>query len=319
MVFKKNRFIRNNLERKETLQSEKIFVHNLSATALIHLEPYIQRHSGDVTICYKTVGSENLCLSLYFPPQYSQETEETFPIFVMVHGGGWSSRKVFADQTNWAGDYLGYLARYYADKGFVAVSVDYRMLDGNNAGPLSLMDLYEDCMDALVFLWENREQYHLDLECACLLGESAGGYLAAAMLTFPYRKSPFRFQRGILVNPITDLLDSKWGKYLSSDINKNNDDENRRCLSPLWQISADVCPILLMHGTEDHTVSLSHSQEFYRRMQMAQRYTELHLFEHTGHAFLLAEYSRKIAAVSEAIGVIDSFIQADSYNLRCST
>ena len=162
---------------------------------------------------------------------------------------------------------------------------------------------------ALVFLWENREQYHLNLECACLLGESAGGYLAAAMLTFPYRKSPFRFQRGILVNPITDLLDSKWGKYLSSDINKNNDDENRRCLSPLWQISADVCPISLMHGTEDHTVSLSHSQEFYRRMQMAQRYTELHLFEHTGHAFLLAEYSRKIAAVSEAIGVIDSLFR----------
>ncbi len=49
----------------------------------------------------------------------------------MEDGGGWTSRTVFEDQRAWAGDHLGYLARYYADKGYISVSIDYRLMREN--------------------------------------------------------------------------------------------------------------------------------------------------------------------------------------------
>ena len=42
------------------------------------------------------------------------------PLFAFIHGGGWSSSKIFADQPCWQWDHLGYPARYFADKGFSA-------------------------------------------------------------------------------------------------------------------------------------------------------------------------------------------------------
>ena len=71
------------------------------------------RHSGDETRVYKTVGDEKLRISLYYPRDY--DPARRYPLLVCVHGGGWASRKVFPDQEEWAGDYLGFLARRYAD------------------------------------------------------------------------------------------------------------------------------------------------------------------------------------------------------------
>ena len=57
---------------------------------------------------------KRLILSLYEPPHY--DAGGSYPLLVLVHGGGWQSRKVFADQAELAGDYLGFLARRYAEK-----------------------------------------------------------------------------------------------------------------------------------------------------------------------------------------------------------
>ena len=70
------------------------------------------RHSGDETRVYKTVGDEKLRISLYYPRDY--DPVRRYPLLVCVHGGGWASRKVFPDQAEWAGDYLGFLARRWS-------------------------------------------------------------------------------------------------------------------------------------------------------------------------------------------------------------
>ena len=44
---------------------------------------------------------KRLILSLYEPPHY--DAGGSYPLLVLVHGGGWQSRKVFADQAEWAG------------------------------------------------------------------------------------------------------------------------------------------------------------------------------------------------------------------------
>lgn len=105
------------------------------------------RHSGDETRVYKTVGDEKLRISLYYPRDY--DPARRYPLLVCVHGGGWASRKVFPDQEEWAGDYLGFLARRYAERGCLCASIDYRLMRGDGKTPgYELIDLYEDCADA---------------------------------------------------------------------------------------------------------------------------------------------------------------------------
>lgn len=91
----------------------------------LDLSHAISFHSADVTVAYKEVAGNPVYLGYYLPTDFDQKNK--YPLFVFVHGGGWSSHMIFSDQSQWQGDYLGYLARYYADKGFVCVSMDYRL------------------------------------------------------------------------------------------------------------------------------------------------------------------------------------------------
>lgn len=83
----------------------------------------IMRHSADKTVCYKTVAGEPLSLALFLP-----KGEPPFRTLLLIHGGGWRSRKIFEDQSCWQGDYLGFLARYFADRGWLCACIDYRLM-----------------------------------------------------------------------------------------------------------------------------------------------------------------------------------------------
>lgn len=275
----------------------------------IDLSDEIARHTGDRTVAYKTVHGEPLMVSYYFPAEY-QPKEKKYPVFFFVHGGGWGGRKVFEDQVHWAGDYLGYLARYYAKKGFVSVSIDYRLIreDAQPDG-YQLMDLYEDCMDALSFVAGHAREDGIDPERAVLLGESAGGYLAAAMAAFPYRQNPFRLRYSILVNAITALNDG-WKKAIPLQsmhplLKGLTYEERYRALSPVCQIGENTCPALLLHGTADTVVLPHHAEDYRARLQKAGGTAEIYWLPNTGHAFLLVEYVKEPTAAFAAIAKID--------------
>lgn len=274
-------------------------IHRAEEALPLPLASCFRHHSGDETVCFKRIRGVSISLSLFFPPAYSGG-EGRFPLLVLIHGGGWKSRKIFPDQPAWAGDYLGYLARYYAGQGFVAASLDYRLLSGEAS---RLLDLCGDCMDALRFLREKAERYRLDLGRAFLLGESAGGYLAAATLTLPPRRLPFPFRGAVLANPITDLSDPQWRQSAFPD--------RPEALSPLHHPLTGLCPLLLLHGTADRTVSPVHSEKFFQKAAQSGTAAALHLFEGERHAFLLPEYTQNPAAASAAIRVIDGFLPED--------
>lgn len=268
----------------------------------------IERHSGDEMAFYKEVSGIPIPLVFYYPKDYN--SSKKYPVFVFIHGGGWHSHKIFHDQNGWQGDYLGFLARYYADKGFVSVSIDYRLMEaGGQKEHFQLIDLYEDCEDAVTYLVSNSEKYGLDFARSIVLGESAGGYLAAAIATFTYRHQPI-FSHAVLVNAITDLLDSQWNEYvprISSHplLNNKTEVEKAYFLSPLYHISDAIPQILFIHGTEDSVVRPRHAQSFYDEMMIRQKKCELHWIEKTEHAFLLAEYmmEQKKSYTAAKIGV----------------
>lgn len=260
----------------------------------LDLFPYINAHTADEIICYKTVNDNPIKLGIFYPPNY--DINKKYPLFVFIHGGGWSSRKIFSDQSSWAGDHLGFLARYYAEKGYLAISIDYRLMQENGQKEnYGLIDVYDDCLDAITYLKRNSKNYSIDFQNSVILGESAGGYLAAALVTLKHKSKP-AFSKAILINPITDLTDSHWNKAVP-DVTKNKylkaltREERAAFLSPVRFIDENICPTLLIHGTEDICVRPRHSVVFHDEMVASKNNVELHFIEGIGHAFLLAEYS----------------------------
>ncbi len=276
----------------------------------------IKNHSGDETLCYKKVDNEELLLSLYYPKDYKKGMK--YPVFVFVHGGGWASHSIFPDQTGWAGDHLGYLARYYANKGYVSVSIDYRLMDRDvTKKGYELIDLYEDCNDAVKFLIKNSEKYGLDFDRSVVLGESAGGFLAGALATFIYRSKPV-FKKAILVNAILDLLDSRWNVRVTNHsgnpvLKDKSIIEVAEFLSPAHNVSDLTPDTLLLHGVEDNVVFPRNSYAFHDEMYLHGKAAELHFIENTNHAFLLAEYMREkgdsLSAATIAVRVIDNWLR----------
>ena len=239
----------------------------------------IQGHTADEVLTYKTVSGRPLLLACFYPPDY--RPERLYPAIAMIHGGGWSSRKIFDDQSGWSGDYLGFLARLFAMRGFRALSIDYRLLPD-----ASLADLIEDCRDAVAYIKQRFAPKTLDM-----LGESAGGYLAAAVDVFAEKP---QFRRVILANPITDLTFDRWGEFAPEEADK-------AALSPALYVGAQCSPTLLLHGEADTTVSPEHSLCYHEAMQKAGAPCELLLLKNTTHAFLLAEYYKDTAACELAV------------------
>lgn len=273
------------------------------------LSEYTAEHSGDKTVQYKAVDGTPIHLSYYYPDDYNRNNK--YPAFLFIHGGGWTSHKIFDEQPGWQGDYLGYLARYYAKKGFISISIDYRLSspDGQ-AENYQIIDCCDDCTDAVDYVLDRAAEYGIDTENVFLLGESAGGHLAG-LVTTRYRRPGFQWKGSFLVNAITDLEgDIKWKervpkKSLHPELVKMPECEYAKYLSPLCNISENTCPVVLIHGEQDTVVALAHSERFYQRMKALERICKLHVIEATSHAFLLAEYTDNLAACKTGIHIID--------------
>ena len=283
--------------------------------AAMDFSRYIARHSGDRNVVYKEINGQKLLLSLFEPPEYG--AERLYPLLVLVHGGGWQGRKIFPDQPDWAGDYLGFLARRYAEKGWLCACINYRLMRENGqAAGYELIDLYEDCADAVAWLKGHAAALGADLTRTAVLGESAGGYLAAALVTLPTGDPSF-FKSAVLVNAITDLSDPRWRARIAERsahplLKGKSTAEKIALLSPVQHISAQTCPTLLLHGEQDNVVFPFHSVKFHDLLNACGVKTELDFIVDTSHAFLLAEYMQErhapLYAASAAVAQIDAWL-----------
>ncbi len=264
---------------------------------------YCKGHSADALVPYKSVGGQTLCLGLYLPDNMDKDGK--YPLLILIHGGGWSSKKIFPDQERWAGDYLGFLGRYYAEKGLICASVDYRLWGKEG----QMQEAFDDCTDAVRFLQE-QTRFPIDWDKVCVLGESAGGHLAACVA---YRQSEVRstIKGAVLVNPVTDFTDAKWAKFADGDAEK---------WSPLCAVETAAgipCPTLILHGNADSTVHPNHSVALHDRLAEKGTDVTLNLLEGTNHAFLLVEYMNELGrdnfAAETAVRQIDSWFQCKRY------
>ena len=124
-------------------------------------------------------------------PIHSPDPDRRLPLVVHVHGGGFVGT---ATQCDWL------TSRLAAALPAVVVSVEHRLV--NHATPLTAA--VDDGWDVLLRLVEDADTWQIDPDRVALVGESAGGAVAAMTAIRAVAAGlPLRAQ--VLVNPVTDL------------------------------------------------------------------------------------------------------------------
>ena len=242
------------------------------------------------------------------------------PAIVLIHGGAWL-----------AGDASVFYphARYFASRGMVAFSIDYRLLKPD--GP-TLADCLSDCKSAVRYIRLHARELGVDPRRIAVLGDSAGGHLAAALGTVQGFDDPADQQAVssipdamILCNPINDLTEGSWIKFVLAGraLDKKPAPESlvptesqtalARDLSPQFQVKSGVPPTLLMHGLDDHVVVPDQARRFAAAMKDKGNRCDLVLIEGARHAFIITKYTAPETSVVNATRKADEFLNSLGY------
>jgi acetyl esterase/lipase len=198
-------------------------------------------------IVYRSGPSRSWRLDLAMPENFGPEKRAAI---VIVHGGGWNAG------TKRDRPYRSMLLDY-ALKGYVTVSVEYRLRD---EAPLPAC--IEDVKCAVRWLKAHAKEYRIDPKRIGVYGHSAGAHLALMLG---------------LCGPDAGLEgDGGWNEYSSSVTavaggspptfmpERFGDPEKH---SPSTYISADALPILLIQGTADRIVPVATTDDFVAKLK----------------------------------------------------
>ncbi len=195
-------------------------------------------------------GNDAWKLDLAKPTENSKEPR---PAIVFVHGGGWTR----GDKRT--GPFIRY-AFDYAAKGYVCVSVNYR-LDGTK------LPCIEDVKCAVRWLRAHADKYNIDADRIGAYGNSAGAHLVA-MLGISHTEKRLEGD-----GPWQEFSSAVQAVAASATPTRPNirggSDEDRALIAPMSYISADVPPFFLVHEESDRTVNVSNSDDFVAALQKA--------------------------------------------------
>jgi acetyl esterase/lipase len=251
--------------------------------------------SVDRDIVYGVQGGEKLLLDVY-EPLFPSSTPR--PAVVLIHGGWWTS----LDKNTMQG-----MGNFLARTGFVAVSVNYRLLhEDQNRWPAQL----DDVQRAVRWLRANASKYNIDPDRIGAFGHSAGAQLAALLGMEDTRDNSdaalAKFSSRVLavvdVSGPTDFLnnhagDGETGMELLFGGSADKLADLWRDASPVSHVAKTNAPFLIVHGTSDSIVPMAQAQELYGKLQEAGVPVSLVKVE-DGHTFETPEARRRLALES---------------------
>jgi prolyl oligopeptidase len=183
---------------------------------------------------------------------YVPDRAGTFPIAIVVHGGGWTNGDKERDITP--------ILKTLSDGRFVWFSINYRM-----APRYHWPDCYDDTLAAIRWVKSHAAEYKGDPNRIALIGYSAGGELACLAATQE------KVQAVVGCAPPTDMeADTQRRGGLSKSLiglfgTSVLDDSAHallRQMSAINFVHAGMPPFLLIHGTADKSVPYEQSIHF---------------------------------------------------------
>lgn len=240
-----------------------------------------------------TTSTMSLELDVYIP----NNAPENRPAIVLIHGGGFNggSRK----QGN-----IVNIARHFAERGWVAFSIDYRVKGDmgtipnewtqfalNNSSLASFDDIVKlypatrDAKAAIRWVYTNADTYNINTDYITVGGGSAGCFLSIALGTT--EAEDYTNELTIVEDPtlsttnlgqptkVHTIIDF-WGGDILVTLSDS--------IYGLKRFDSDDSPILIVHGDNDATVDFSNAESLRATYQSTGVDYEFHRLTGEGHA-----------------------------------
>ncbi len=226
-------------------------------------------------------GGRELKLDLYVPAGSAPK-----PLVIWIHGGGWTM--------GGKGEWVHPL--FLTEDGFAVASIQYRF-SSEAIFPAQI----QDCKSAVRFLRSNAAKYGLDTNRFAAMGESAGGNLTSLLATTAgdsKLSDPSDDNVSDTVQAAIDLCGPAdlsavpdvappgtaafyTAKLLGNPPSKVPD--LARQASPVFHITKQTPPFMILHAQGDPVCPVDQSKEFYAALQKAGVTSSLTIFPDNQH------------------------------------
>lgn len=219
-------------------------------------------------VAYKTVGAGTLDLHVFAPPAGKGADGAGGaggrPAIVFFFGGGWTHGTPVQFYAECA---------HFADRGYVAISADYRVASTHGTKPTEAV---ADAEEALRWVRAHAADLGVDPARIVAAGASAGGHLAAAAaLRAAVAERPAAL---LLLYPVLDTSPAGYGHALFR--------EGFAAWSPLHLLEtapAPLPPTLILVGSADTATPESTARAFQAKARAAGGVCEVQVFAGGGH------------------------------------
>ena len=229
----------------------------------------------------------DLKLDLIYP---EDKSGKRYPCIVWICGGAWLRMDKSA--------HLAYLSML-AQQGFVVASVEYRT-SNEGSFPMALQDVKA----AIRYLRAYAARYCIDPELFGAMGESAGGYLTCMaaldqdkeLEVGEYLEQSSAIQAACPWYPPTNAGSFPYENELQAAMspeslflgyNVMTNQEEAIASSPVSKVTKDAPPFFIIHGTNDHTVPFTQSEQLYQKLEEAGCDVTLLALDGADHADLM--------------------------------
>ncbi|MDE1149561.1 MAG: alpha/beta hydrolase [Azospirillaceae bacterium] len=194
-------------------------------------------------------------------------------------------------------DKEGYdVARWLSGSGLHAAVLTYRLpAAGWKGGPDTPL---QDAQRAMRLLRQNAREWSVDGNRIGVLGFSAGGHLAASLITrhdapvyAPVDGAdslPAAPQLGGLAYPVISMQDGLTHPGSKQQLlGAHPTPEQVTAYSPDQNVRTGTCPTFLVHAADDGAVPVGNSLAMFQALRRQDVAAEMHVFESGGHGFAL--------------------------------
>jgi len=233
-------------------------------------------------VVYGKVHGAGLLADIAFPI-----SDEPLPAILSVHGGRWRGGNKRDSST--------IKVKQWADFGFFAMSIDYRLV-GCTPAPAC----YQDLQCAIRYLHANARKHNVDTKRIFLMGQSAGGHMVSLAATlgdgpFPrtggWETAPNDFRAVISLAANYELNTLSWGKIWTPPT--GDPVEARRLASPVNHVHKDMRPILILHSDNDRSVPIANALMMIEALKAAGAQHTFHRYPTAGHMQVTAEVIKR--------------------------
>ncbi len=198
---------------------------------------------------------ENLKLDIYTPHEDEQLNR---PVILWIHGGG------FRPGNDKSQSYIVELAKRFAMRGYVGLSIDYRLREKPfESVEETIFDAVEDAGKALLWLRQNAEMLKIDPSEIIVAGGSAGGILGTNLCLNDNKNIPGVDKSGIIA--FVNLWGSPSSEWGEPDVDKSDP------------------PTIIVHGTDDELVDYANSLKLKAELDKNDIKNELVTIQGVGH------------------------------------